>query len=181
VTRAQLEHAIRAACNVAGDDEVWVFGSQAILGAFPDAPAELRTSIEVDIQPRNKLEKTVWIDGALGEGSMFNTTHGFYVHGVEIAVAKLAQGWQNRTIAVCDPVGTTGFTGWCLEPCDLAASKLFANRAQDREFVRILLTNKMIEPDILECRIELLPIGGKDQDRMVTWLRETIEDLIENP
>ena len=27
MTRAELEHAIRAACDVAGDDEVYVFGS----------------------------------------------------------------------------------------------------------------------------------------------------------
>ena len=32
MTRAELEHAIRAACDVSGDDEVYVFGSQAILG-----------------------------------------------------------------------------------------------------------------------------------------------------
>lgn len=32
MTRSQLEHAIRAACEVANDTELWVFGSQAILG-----------------------------------------------------------------------------------------------------------------------------------------------------
>ena len=37
MTRAEREHAIRAACDVAQDDEVYVFGSQAILGQFPDA------------------------------------------------------------------------------------------------------------------------------------------------
>jgi hypothetical protein len=38
MTRLELEHAIRASCDVAGDDEVYVFGSQAILGQYPDAP-----------------------------------------------------------------------------------------------------------------------------------------------
>lgn len=32
MTREELEHALRAACEIAGDDEVYVFGSQAILG-----------------------------------------------------------------------------------------------------------------------------------------------------
>jgi len=41
MTRAELEHAIRAACDVAGDPEIWVFGSQAILGEHPDAPTRL--------------------------------------------------------------------------------------------------------------------------------------------
>ena len=42
MTREQLEHAIRAACDVSEDTEIWIFGSQAILGEFPNAPAELR-------------------------------------------------------------------------------------------------------------------------------------------
>lgn len=42
MTRDQLEHAIRAACDVAEDTEVYVFGSQAILGQFPEAPEALR-------------------------------------------------------------------------------------------------------------------------------------------
>ena len=47
MTREQLEHAIRAACEVCEDSEIWIFGSQAILGEFPNAPEELRVSIEV--------------------------------------------------------------------------------------------------------------------------------------
>ena len=58
MTRDQLEHAIRAACDVAQDSELYVFGSQAILGSFPQAPHELRGSIEVDVQPKNRPDAT---------------------------------------------------------------------------------------------------------------------------
>ena len=51
MTRVELEHAIRAACDVCGDDQVYVFGSQAILGQYPDAPESLRQSAEADIAP----------------------------------------------------------------------------------------------------------------------------------
>src|ERR1700751_2610747 len=34
MTRAELEDAIRAACEVSGDDEVYVFGSQRFLGSI---------------------------------------------------------------------------------------------------------------------------------------------------
>ena len=34
MTYEELEHAIRASCDVAQDDEVIVFGSQAILGGL---------------------------------------------------------------------------------------------------------------------------------------------------
>jgi hypothetical protein len=59
MTRDQLEHAIRAACEVSEDTELWIFGSQAILGEFPDAPKSLRASIEVVVQPKNRPERTV--------------------------------------------------------------------------------------------------------------------------
>ncbi|MDP2401687.1 MAG: hypothetical protein Q8M66_06885 [Actinomycetota bacterium] len=73
----QLEHAIRAACEVAGDTELYIFGSQAILGTYPDAPEALRASIEVDVQPKSRTEMTDHIDGALGQDSQFHMTHGF--------------------------------------------------------------------------------------------------------
>ncbi len=57
MTRDQLEHAIRAACDISNDTESWIFGSQAILGEFPNAPTSLRASIEVDVQPKNREEQ----------------------------------------------------------------------------------------------------------------------------
>jgi len=89
MTRDQLEHAIRATCDVSGDTEVWVFGSQAILGEHPNAPASLCASIEVDIQPKNHPDKVDDVDGSLGEQSSFHTSFGFYVHGVSISAASL--------------------------------------------------------------------------------------------
>ncbi len=65
MTRDQLEHAIRAACDVSNDTELWIFGSQALLGEFPDAPGSLRAFIEVDIQPKNRPETVDAIDGAM--------------------------------------------------------------------------------------------------------------------
>lgn len=61
MTQDQLEHAIRAACDVSEDTELWIIGSQAILGGFPDAPERLRASIEVDVQPKNRPERTEFV------------------------------------------------------------------------------------------------------------------------
>ncbi len=64
MTRDELEHAIRAACDVAGDTEVYVFGSQAILAQYPAAPDTLRQSAEADVTPKNVPENVDLIDGA---------------------------------------------------------------------------------------------------------------------
>ena len=82
MNRVQLEHAIRAACEIADDHELIIFGSQAILGQYPQAHEELRRSIEVDLTPKNNPNAVDKIDGAMGENSMFHQTHGFYVHGL---------------------------------------------------------------------------------------------------
>lgn len=157
MTRDQPEHAIRAACKVAEDTELIIFGFQAILGEHPDAPADLRASVEVDVQPRNRPDAVDKIDGALGELSLFHGTHGFYVQGVSIEAATLPEGWEDRTIQVKDDHTTQGNIGHCLETHDLAASKLVAYRDKDRDFVRILLIESMIEVEILLHRVGLLP------------------------
>jgi hypothetical protein len=51
--RDQLEHAIRAACQIIGHPAVIVVGSQAILGTFreDELPADATMSLEVDVLP----------------------------------------------------------------------------------------------------------------------------------
>lgn len=178
MTRDQLEHAIRAACDVSNDTELWIFGSQAILAEFPNAPASLRASIEVDVQPKNRPEAVDAIDGALGELSMFHQTHGFYVHGISIESAILPEGWEQRAVAISDPVSTAGKTGLCIEAHDLAASKLTAHRPKDKEFVRQLLMEKMIDDGVLAERIGSLKIEEQLRVRLIHWVNVTAEELI---
>lgn len=173
----QLEHAIRAACDVADDTELLIFGSQAILGSYPRAPEALRASMEVDVQPRNRPDRADAIDGALGQDSLFHATHGFYVHGVSVEVAVLPEGWEDRVVPVSHPVGTRGHTGFCIEAHDLAASKLVAYREKDRVFVTILLSEGLIDGSILFRRVGVLPVPGDVLRRLLRWVEITCEDL----
>ncbi len=144
MTRDELEHAIRAACTVAGDTEVYVFGSQAISGSIPDAPLALRQSAEADVAPKNFPERSEDIDGALGELSKFHSTHGFYVHGISVETVQLPEGWRERCVPVQNE-NTNGHTGLCLEGHDLALAKLAAFRDKDRNFVGVLLRERLAE------------------------------------
>jgi hypothetical protein len=58
------------------------FGSQAILGQYPDAPESLRQSAEADIAPVKAIDMVDRIDGNLGELSASHGTFGFDVPGV---------------------------------------------------------------------------------------------------
>lgn len=172
MTRSELEQAIRAACDVADDTEVYVFGSQAILGQYPNAPATIRQSIEADISPKNRPENVDLIDGALGELSQFHETHGFYVHGVPIETAALPTGWETRAVGLSNE-NTRGNTGWCVEVHDLAASKLAAFRDKDRDYVRVLLQERMVDPEDLRARILHLPVNDEKRRVMLEWLDGT--------
>ena len=177
----QLEHAIRAACDVSGDTELLIFGSQAILGSYPDAPESLRASIEVDVQPKNRPEMTDYIDGALGQDSQFHATHGFYVHGISIDSAALPESWSDRTIEVSHPIATRGNKGLCIEAHDLAASKLVAYREKDRVFAATLLNEGLIDWQTLLERIAKLPVKNHIRERLIKWVEITVAEIGDVP
>lgn len=133
-------------------------------------------SIEVDIDPKNRPELVDRIDGALGEGSRFHETYGFYVHGVSIETATLPRGWKGRTKKVKSS-GTAGAVGYCLEAHDLAVSKLAAFRERDRQFVRILLRERLVDANRLTRLINLLPLARAQRERLRLWVDGTAREL----
>lgn len=151
--RSELEHIIRASGEIAGDDEIIVIGSQAVLGQFPNAPVRILVSMEADIYPRNDPKKADEIDGAIGEGSSFHELHGYYAQGVGKETAVLPEDWESRLVAVNNE-NTNGVTGYCLEVHDLAISKLIAMRPKDLEFVQELAREEMIEKKTMLRRLK---------------------------
>lgn len=144
MNRQQLEHLIRAAAEIANDDELIIIGSQAILGQYPDAPEPLRISMEADIIPKNDPSKWNVIDGCIGEFSPFHELYGYYAQGVGLETAILPADWQARLIPVRNP-NTREHTGYCLEAHDLAISKLVAGRDKDLVFIDHLAQYAMID------------------------------------
>lgn len=149
----QLRHLLRAAARITGEREFIVIGSQAILGSHPDAPRTLRKSIEGDTYPKDRPEKSIEIDGAIGELSLFHQEFGYYAHGVTPETATLPHGWESRLVEfwVDDPPGTLGL---CLEKHDLAFSKLAAGRAKDLDYIRELLKHRLINRGKIERLID---------------------------
>lgn len=124
MNREDLEHIIRAAGDVTDEYEFIIVGSQSILGPIPYPPDVFRLSAEADIYPRDAEEKSELIEGALGEGSQFHTTYGYYAQGVDSTTAKLPLGWEGRLHRVQSEKGTNGRLGLCLDVIDLFMSKL---------------------------------------------------------
>jgi hypothetical protein len=168
MTREQLEHVIRASAAIAGVEDIVVIGSQAILGAFPDAPEELLVSQEADVFPMHHPDRGDLIDGSIGEGSPFQRSFGYYAHGVDDRTAILPQGWQERLILVTGN-GTREARGWCLEVHDLAIAKYVAGREKDLVFTRALAAHGMTKRGLLAERLAATPID--DGLRSITETR----------
>lgn len=172
--RSDLEHIIRASGEIAGDNEIIIIGSQAILGQFPNAPVRLLMSMEADIYPKNNPKNADRIDVAIGEGSRFHELHGYYAQGVGERTAVLPKDWESRLVAVNNE-NTNGVTGYCLDVHDLAISKLVAQRPKDVEFVQELVRHDMIEKQTLLRRVEQTelqePIRHNIQTRIKSLFR----------
>ena len=162
MNRAQLEHVIRAAATIAGDTEIVVIGSQAILGRYPDAPAGLLVSADADVYPRNHPERADLIEGSIGELSPFHETYGYYAQAVGERTAILPEGWEARLVPVPTPAGS----GLCLEPHDLVLSKYAAGREKDREYVRTAVRARLVERGLLLERLETTPLDAELRHRI---------------
>ena len=150
--RRELEHVLRAAGAITGVSTWVVVGSQAILGAVPNAPAELLVSQEADIYAPGDEAASDLVDGSIGERSPFHESFGYYAHGVGAETAILPSRWRERAVEVRNEA-TAGVTGICPHPSDLAISKLAAWREKDRHFVRTLLGHGIVGLDELRARL----------------------------
>jgi hypothetical protein len=165
MNRQEFEHVIKACVNATEGHEFLIIGSQAILGTVPDAPRELRVSMELDICPLPFSESAAaTIDGNIGELTRFHETFRVYAHAVGPETATLAADFDERLVEL----EIAGARIRCLAPVDLAYSKLAAGREKDLEFVAGLLHYKILR------QAELQRLVGSSE----LHLRTNMEDRL---
>jgi len=177
VNLEQFHHGIRAAREVlrhqGASGALVIMGSQSILASYSAMvlDSELMMSAEVDILPvaanRDEINRlSDYLDGSLGQESHFHESFGFHVDGISIETSVLPDGWVDRLIPEVDP--SSGATGWCLDPHDLAVAKLIAGRPKDIDFVDILVAQRLIDHTVV--REGLLVLNDARSTRAVERL-----------
>ena len=178
--RSDLAHIVRAASRIVDESDVVIIGSQAILGSFDEheLPRQATFSREADVAFWDDDDeiKSDRVDGAIGEGSQFDASFGYYGQGVSISTAILPEGWRDRLVPLESPETRPG-RGWCLEPHDLALSKLVAGREKDHVFVSALLEARIVDPELLRGRAETLPIPALGKRRISRWIDACVRRL----
>lgn len=167
MTRQQLEHVLRAAAAIADANSFVIVGSQAVLLLFPNPPAELLVSREVDLYPAMHPERSDLIDGAIGALSSFDETFGYYADGVGPETATMPADRMDR--ATLHYIGD--LTAICPDIHDLAVSKCPAGREKDADYVRVLLRTGMVDAATRETRIGMLDRARSAVPTIIAWAR----------
>ena len=169
MTREELEHIIRASGDVTDQYEFVIVGSQSMLGPVPRPEDVFTVSMEADIYPMQAPELADRIDGAIGEGSQFHQTYGYYAQGVGPDTAVLPSNWTERLHRIQNR-NTNDRVGYCLDVVDLFLAKAAAGREKDREFCMALFEHDYVTPAQV---LELVPLMSLDTARQRA-LRATI-------
>jgi hypothetical protein len=170
MTREQLEHIIRASGVITDQYEFVILGSQAILGAIPNPPAFFTMSAEADIYPLNVPALADEIDGAIGEGSEFHHSKGFYAQGVGPETATLPSGWMDRVHKIQN-ANTDLKIGLCLSIVDLFMSKAWAGRDKDREFCTGLLRHAFVTLEDVLAMVPRMPLEESQRQTLARRIR----------
>lgn len=181
--RAEMEHAIRAACQIIDASQIIIVGSQSILGTYAEdeLPERATMSREIDMLPiaDGDAETTRLadvIEGVAGEFSPFEQLHGFSIDGVDHTTSVLPEGWRARLVEVrndntAGPGGHPIFVGWCLDKVDLCVAKLCAFREKDLEFVGALLDAGLVDAALVFERLrDVPPAAAESAARAMEWL-----------
>jgi len=185
-TVEDLERTVRTLAREFNTDKVFIIGSQGILLAWPDAPQNMRLSLEIDAYPENariweiaekekdpnsQAEASEHIDALFGSGSQFHRSHGFYIDGVDENTAKLPNGWLVR--ALVRGIEVDGRTVLAVAPCpeDLIVSKLARLDPKDRAFLEAYHAERPLDLAVIESRIQDSQIEPAVAERAIAYVR----------
>lgn len=171
--RDDLEHIIRASGDITKEYEFVVVGSQSIHGSVMRPDRMLTMSVEADIYPLNAPELADLIDGAIGEGSIFHDSNGYYAQGVGPETAVLPSDWMTRVHKVQNG-NTDNRIGYCLDALDLFLSKAAAAREKDRQYCLALLKLEYLRVDEALNLVERMYLDSDDPEGNRRRLRATI-------
>ncbi len=170
MTREELEHVIRASGDITNQYEFVIVGSQSMLGSVPNPQEVFTVSMEVDIYPLQAHELADKIDGAIGEGSQFHRSFGYYAQGVGPETATLPKDWMQRVHRVQNS-NTNGRVGYCLDVLDLFLAKAAAGREKDREFCMALFEYGYVTLAQALKMVPTMPFDDKEQRTLRATIR----------
>jgi hypothetical protein len=149
VRREDLGRLFARARDLCGETDYVVFGSLAVLGCGGEVPLRMAASLDVDAFCKGDPARIFDLAHALGQGSPFESEHGYYLDPISPQVATLPAGWSDRLTRIeLEP----DVAAWFLEPNDAAVSKYARMEPRDREWIRPGLRAGVLSLAIVDAR-----------------------------
>jgi len=168
--RNDLQRLFARAKELTGATDFVVLGSLAALGYTGDVPPRMAMSVDVDAYIKNDPARVFELARLLGQGSVFEAEHGYYLDPISPTVATLPAGWEQRLVRIgLEPE----VVAWFLEPNDAAVSKYARMEPRDREWIRAGLAGRILSLATIEKRFgETVFLDGSESERARTALSE---------
>lgn len=68
-----------------------------------------------------------------------------------------------------------GATGWCPSAADLVVSKYVAGREEDRDYVRVALRHRLVEPERIAELLDQTPIDSRHRELLRRRVQADVE------
>ncbi|HEX6764462.1 MAG TPA: DUF6036 family nucleotidyltransferase [Polyangiaceae bacterium] len=162
--KRQLDHLLRAAGRITGEEQFVIIGSQSLHGKHPDLVDDIVASAEADLIAKRNVGRAELLN-AIGQDSPFHEEFGYYADPVEEGTASLPSGWKGRLVNLA-PGDTEGVRGLCLDPHDLAISKYVARREKDLVLNRALIARGLLARERLLELVTKAPVDEGVKERI---------------
>jgi hypothetical protein len=149
VNRGDLALLFARAAALCQETEYVVLGSLSVLGYAGEVPPRMAASIDVDAYTKTDPARVFELNAALGQGSRFETEHGYYLDPISPHVATLPEGWEDRLVRIALDARVIA---WFLEPNDAAVSKYARGEPRDREWIRPGLRAGIVTYSVVTAR-----------------------------
>ena len=140
---------------LSGEEAPIIVGSQALHAVTDTLPEVARRSVECDfLLSSGNFHMRATIDEEMGVLSNYQVVNGFFADTLGLATVVLPDGWDKRLQPFVDDENV--LIALCLDPYDLAVSKLIAGRDKDIEFIEALLASELLSIDKLLEQVKLV-------------------------
>jgi hypothetical protein len=177
--KQQVDHILRAAGRITGENQFVIIGSQSLHGKHPDLADEIVMSVEVDLFALRKPLQTELLN-EIGVDSPFHRSHGYYADPVDEATATLPRGWKGRLVNL-QQGDTEGVKGLCLDPHDLAIAKYVARREKDIAFTRELARRGLLSRERLLALVDQTPVTADLRERIRADIERDFGSTVKTP
>lgn len=178
MNRNDIDRLLVEAKRITNHPDFVIIGSLSVLGAVANPPVSMTGSIDIDLYPKNDPGRASEIAKALGLGSAFESTYGYYADAVSPMLPTLPEGWEQRLIKV---EFDSGVSAWFLEPNDAAISKYVRSESRDREWIRAGLEANILSLPTIEYRLRETIMETDERQRAKQSIEEDRAWLAVNP